>query len=409
MSGWRSASGTRVRGLAVALVTALGVTGCGIFGGGDDDELEPTPLADFEQSLGVRRAWTARIGKGTEFLRLSLMPAGDGARIFAASYDGAVVALNAENGRRDWRVSLDTELTAGPGFGDELLVVISRDGEAICLQADNGAVVWRSDVGGESVSVPVIGNGVVVVQTIDGLLRGLSAQDGSVQWTIEHAAPALTLRGSSAPVIVGSSVISGFDNGRLVAASLLDGTTEWEAMLSPPSGRSDLERLADIDGALAVVGQDVYAAGYQGRIAALASESGQVLWSRELSTYAGISAEWDKVYALSAEGELVALQRRNGTDAWRQSALVRREPTTPVPFNTAVVAGDFEGYLHFFDTATGNTVARTRVGKGLVSGMPVVIANRLFVQSESGEVAAFEVPQPEPEPEPEPVAEEDAG
>lgn len=387
------------RGLALAVLAAASLTaGCSIFGGGDDDEeLEPTPLADFEESLTVRRAWSTRIGEGTEFLRLSLVPTGDGGRVYAAAYDGTVVALNAENGQRVWRVELDDQLTAGPGIGDDLLVVITRDGEAVCLQRENGTVVWRTDLEGESVSVPVLSNDVVVVQTIDGLLRGLSAFDGSQLWSIEHPAPALTLRGSAAPVVVGTTVITGFDNGRLVAASLLDGTTEWEAMLSPPSGRSDLDRLSDVDGSLAVVGQDVYAAGYQGRVAALASESGQVLWSREMSTYAGISAEWDKVYTLTAEGELVAMVRRNGNDAWRQPALIRREPTPPTPFDTTVAVGDFEGYVHFFSSTTGETVARERVGKGLISGRPVVIAGRLYVQSESGDLAAFYVPQPERE------------
>ena len=388
----------------VAMLPLL-VAGCGVFGGGDDEEeLEPTPLVEFEETLPVRRLWSTRVGKGSEFLRLSLTPSGDGSNIYAASYDGQVVSLNADNGRQNWAVNVDSTLTAGPGYGDDLLVVVSRDGEAICLRSDDGTEVWRVDLDGESVSIPAIGNDVVVVQTIDGFLRGLSAFDGSILWAIEHSAPALTLRGSAAPVIAGTTVIAGFDNGRLIAASLLDGATEWEAMLSPPSGRSDLDRLADVDGRVTVVGQDVYAAGYQGRVAALAAESGQVLWSRELSTYAGVSAEWDKVYALTAEGELVAMQRRNGDDSWRQTALIRREPSTPVPFNTSVVVGDFEGYLHFFDTATGATVARERVGKGLISGQPVVIANRLYVQSESGDLAAFEVQRPEPAD----TAEEDA-
>ena len=383
--------------LCCLIVSAGLVSGCGMFGFGapKDEELEPTELLDFDETLSVRRVWTTRVGKGSEYLRLSLMPIGDGARLYAASFDGNVVALDPENGRSIWRTSLRSELTAGPGLGDDLVVVFSRDGEVICLSAENGVELWRADLEGESVSRPTVRNGTVVVATIDGLLRGLSAQDGSVLWTIEQAPPALTLRGGTDPVVVGTTVISGFDNGRLVAVSLADGTTEWETMLSPPSGRSDLDRLADVDGSVAAVGQDVYAAGYQGRIAALASESGQVLWSRELSSYSGLGAEWDKLYALTAEGELVAMQRRNGADVWRQSALIRRQPTSPVPFNTAVAVGDFEGYVHFFDGETGEPVARERVGKGMISGKPAVVAGRLFVQSENGDVAAFAVPAPE--------------
>ncbi len=382
-------------GMLLAASMLLTSSGCGVFGGGDDEELEPTALLDFKPTFPIRRLWSSKVGKGSEFLRLGLMPAGDGVRIYAASYDGTVSAFDPDNGRRIWRTELRAELTAGPGVGDDLVVVASRDGDIIGLDAADGVERWRSDVEGESVSVPLIKNDTVVVATIDGILRGLSPFDGAIRWSIEQTSPALTLRGSAAPVIVGTVVISGFDNGRLVAVNLQDGTTEWEAMLSPPSGRSDLERLADIDGAIAAVGQDVYAAGYQGRLAALAAESGQVLWDRELSSYAGIGADWGKIYTVTDEGELIAMSRRSGEDLWRQVLLIRREPTTPVPFNTAVAVGDFEGYVHLFDSEDGSPVARVRVGKGMISGAPVVVAGRLYAQNESGDIAAFAVPQPE--------------
>jgi outer membrane protein assembly factor BamB len=197
-------------------------------------------------------------------------------------------------------------------------------------------------------------------------------------------------------VLVGSNVISGFDNGRLIATNLTEGVTEWEVMLSPPSGRTDLDRLADVDGSIAAVGQDLYASGYHGRVASLAAESGQVLWAREISTYAGIGVDWNNVYVVSDDGEVIALLRRNGGDVWRQAALIRREPTSPVPFHTAVVVGDMDGYVHFFNNEDGMPAARVRVGKGMISAAPVVIGGRLYVQSEDGTLTAFEVPLPEP-------------
>ena len=381
--------------LAWLVVLAM-MGGCSLFGGKDDEiELEPALLLEFEETLPVKRVWSTKVGKGTEFLRLSLMPAGDGSRVYSASYDGVVSAFEAESGRRVWSTKLGDELTAGPGLGEDLLIVASREGDIVCLRAEDGVELWRTNIDGESVSVPIVRNDIVVVVTNDGILRGMSAFDGSLRWSIEQSLPALTLRGASVPVVVGTSVVSGFDNGRLLAASLNDGIVEWESVLSPPSGRSDLERLADVDGAIASVGQDVYAAGYQGRVAALAAESGQILWAREVSTHAGIGADWDRIYTVTGDGELVAMARRNGNDEWRQAGLLRRQPTTPVPFNTAVAVGDFEGYVHFFDSADGKPVARRRVGKGMISGAPIVVAGRLYVQNESGELAAFEVEQPE--------------
>jgi outer membrane protein assembly factor BamB len=242
--------------------------------------------------------------------------------------------------------------------------------------------------------VPLVRKGVVVISTVDGRLMGLAALTGKETWIVEQSLPALTLRGSATPQVLGNFVIAGFDNGRLLAAGIDNGVTEWEAVLSPPTGRSDLERLSDVDGAIAVVGQDIYAAGFQGRVASLAAESGQVLWAREISTYTGIGADWNNVYLVSEDGEVIALLRRNGTDVWRHQQLLRRTPTSPVPFNTTVVVGDFEGYLHFLSNDDGSFVARERVGKRMLSGAPVAIGNMLYAQSEDGTLTAFKVAEP---------------
>ncbi len=386
--------GPPVRRLALVFLAATALAGCGIFGD-DDEELGPTELLDFEETLDVRRVWSAKVGDGTEFLRIALSPAGDGNRVYAASYDGKVTAYDPQDGDRIWRSEVDAVLSAGPGVGDGIVVVAGYDGDLIALSAEDGTVLWRINIAGESLARPLIANNSVVVYTIDGRLHVYSAFDGTQRWSIEKSLPALTLRGSAPPIMVGTTIIAGFDNGRLLAISLDDGTEHWEAILTPPSGRSDLDRLADVDGTMAAVGQDVYATGYHGRVASLAVESGQVLWGREISGLSGLAADWNNVYLVGEQGELVALLRRNGDDVWRQEALIRREPTAPVVFGTAVVVGDFEGYVHFFSNFDGRPVARRRVGKGMISHAPVVIGGRLYVQSESGTLSAFEIRLPQ--------------
>jgi outer membrane protein assembly factor BamB len=372
--------------------------GCELFGGGDDDEeLEPLELVDIEETLDVRRLWSQKVGGGTEFLRVGLSPAGDGNRVFAASYDGLVTALDPDSGRRVWRVETERTISAGPGVGDGLVVVAGYDGDLIALQAEDGSEAWRIDLGAETLARPVIADGAVVVYTIDGRLRVFSIFDGSERWVLEQPVPALTQRGAATPIVVGNTVINGFDNGRLLAVDLDEGVMEWEAVLAPPSGRSDLDRLSDIDGGLAVVGQDVYAAGYHGQIASLAAESGQLLWAREISSPVGVAADWNNIYTVGDEGQIIALLRRNGDDNWQQESLLRREPTAPVAFSSAVVVGDFEGYVHFFSNFDGRPVARERLGKGMISGTPFVMGDKLFVQSESGSVAAYTVRLPERE------------
>jgi outer membrane protein assembly factor BamB len=377
----------RIAGLLAA--TAL-LASCGMFGD-KEEELEPMELVKIQPSIEIKRIWTAKLGDSSEFLRVALRPAGDGNRIYAASRDGRVYAFEPETGKQLWRTRLDTELSAGPGVGEGFVITTSKDGVAIALDAATGEEQWRASIAGESLARPLIKDGVVVLQTIDNRLQALSVFDGRERWAVVQSTPALTMRGSSSPVAVGSTVIAGFDNGRIVAADIDSGTVIWEALLAPPKGRSDLDRLSDVDGELAVVGQDLYATGYQGRLAALASESGQILWNRDISSYEGVSADWNSVYTVRDDGEVIALTRRTGAESWRNGSLLRREPTLAVPFNTNVVVGDLEGYIHFFSTIDGEPVARERLGSKAISNDPLVIANRLYVQSDGGTLAAYVV------------------
>lgn len=385
----------RIWRLVGLTTTAMLLASCGIFGD-KDKGLEPKELVKFKQTLKVKRLWSAKLGDEAEFLRVSLRPVGDGNRIYAASHDGVVSAFEPNNGKRVWRNELDTMLSAGPGVGEGRVVVVSRDGYAISLDAVTGTEQWRVDIDGESLARPIVSGESIIVQTIDNRLHALSVYDGRELWALEQSTPSLTMRGSADPMLIGTTVVGGFDNGRLVATNLLSGDVIWESLLSPPTGRSDLDRLSDVDGAIAVVGQDIYAAGYQGRLAAVASESGQVLWNRDISSYEGVSADWNSVYTVLEDGEIVALSRRDGAEVWRNSDLLRREPTLPIAFHTTVAVGDFEGYLHFFSNLSGNPVARVKLGGAAITSAPVVVADRLYVQSDSGSIAAYTVVEDRP-------------
>ena len=382
----------RVAGLIAATVL---LSSCGLFGD-KDVELEPKKLVKIQNTLKIKRLWSSKIGGASEFLLVGLRPASDGSSIYAASRDGKVVAIDPDSGKKRWKSDLEIELSAGPAASEDVVVVASKDGFVILLDAKSGAERWRTYIGGETLARPLIKDDAVVVQSIDNRLRALSIYDGKQRWEVEQSMPLLTVRGASSPLLIGSRVVAGFDNGRLLAVNAGTGDIEWDSMLSLPTGRSDLDRLSDIDGSIAVVGQDIFAGGYHGRIASIASESGQVLWSREISTHVGVAADWNSVYTARDDGEVIALARNNGADTWRNDDLLRRDPTLPVPFHTTVVVGDFEGYLHFFSSIDGDPVARLRFGRKAITSQPLVVANRLYVQSDDGTLAAFEVVQKRP-------------
>lgn len=370
------------------LAGLLLLAGCSLFGSKEEDAEPPTELAEFETTLKVKRAWDAKVGSGSERLRLGLIVATDGTNVFAASRKGKVMAFEADGGKRVWSVDTDLALSAGPGIGEGLLAVGSSDGDLVLLDALDGSERWRVNLGGELLATPVIANDRIIARTVDGTTRALALVDGAELWVIEHDVPRLTLRGNASPIVSGEIVLIGFDNGKVAALNLRDGQTIWEISLTPPSGRTELERMVDVDATVWVVGGDVYISGFHGRTVSLALESGQILWSRDIDSYAGVGVDWNNVYVTDSDSVVIGMTRRSGTPAWRQEDLKFRTLTSPVPYGRSVVVGDFEGYLHWLDAETGSMVARTRSGESIVSP-PIVVGETLFVLSEDGRLSAY--------------------
>jgi len=349
----------------------------------------PAELVDVKQTLPVERLWSTSVGGGGEKLRLALgLAAGDDV-LYAASRKGKVRALDATTGRALWEADTKADLAAGPSFGDGLVVVGTSSGTVIALEATDGKQRWRVQLGGEVLAAPLVAGDRVVVRTVDGRLIALNAADGTEAWMVEDLVPRLTLRGTSPPVRAGDAVIGGFDSGRVMAVSIPTGDILWQAQVSTPRGRSELERLADIDAAVRVAGDEVYAIGYQGRIAMIARDSGQIWWTRDLSSYRDVGMDDDQLYVASSDGDVVALRRRDGGVVWQQTGLKRRGLGAPVVHGGAVVVGDFDGYLHWLDRDTGRFVARERPGSTRFATAPIVIGERLFVIDDAGEIAAF--------------------
>jgi outer membrane protein assembly factor BamB len=349
----------------------------------------PAELTEFSSTLEVQRVWDASVGGEKAPLRLGLSLALQGERVYAAGREGQVAALQVSNGRVLWRSNVKARLAGGPGAGSELVVVGTSDGQVIALNAADGAVRWKVPVGGEVLAAPAITESMVVVRTVDGRLRGLSPADGREVWFYEQPVPRLSLRGTSRPTVVNDLVLCGFDNGKVVAVSLADGTLVWESTVAPSRGRTELERLVDIDSVIRVVDDDVFVVGFQGRVAMLALDSGQVWWSRDASSYRSLDLDEDTLYFSTAASELMALRRRTGVELWKQEVLKYRGLSAPASHGSAVAVADFEGYVHWFDKATGNLVARMRAGDSRVSNQPVVTGDLLLVINDTGRISAF--------------------
>jgi outer membrane protein assembly factor BamB len=351
---------------------------------------KPAELVDIQNpTVRVQKLWGASVGGGGKKLRLGLgLVAMDG-RLFAAGREGDVAAYDLRTGKPLWRVDTKLELAGGTGAGHGHVAVGSADGQVLLLSAEDGAEKWRANVKGEVLSAPAIAESAVIVRTVDGKLHALTLADGAEAWTAEQQIPRLTLRGTAAPVVVRDIALSGFDNGRVLAVSINDGATVWDSPVSPPHGRTELERLNDIDAAVKVVGEDVFVAGFQGRAAMLSLESGQIWWTRDVSSYRGVEVDDDQMYVSASDGSLVALNRRTGVELWRNDSLQRRSLSAPVAVGEHVVVADLDGYVHFFDRATGVVAGRAKTSGARVTNAPVTVDGIVYVISDKGDISAL--------------------
>jgi outer membrane protein assembly factor BamB len=356
----------------------------------DKDVDQPAKLTDVNATIRAERVWTASVAdKGAKPLRLGLGLAVDGNHVYAAGRKGEVAAFDLTSGRTLWRAKTKLALSGGPGAGAGLVVVGSTFGDLVALNAADGAVRWKVRLNGEVLSAPAVSERLIAVRTVDGKLRGLSVKDGQELWTQEQQVPRLSLRGTSWPVMIGDLVLCGFDNGKVAAVNANDGSIQWETTISPAHGKTELERLDDVDAAIRVSGSDVYAIGFQGRIAMLALDTGQIWWSHDASSFRGVGLDDGSLYVATADGEVISLRRRTGTELWRQKALLHRRLSAAVEADTSIVTGDYQGYVHWLDKATGALAARASTGKVRISNSPVVVGNMVLVVNDAGKISAF--------------------
>jgi len=354
-----------------------------------DNTPTPTPLTQFPAEIKPHLLWSTRAGSSVdEYLKLN--PASNGSAIFTSSTSGLVTSTNQMNGNRYWQVNLKTSLTTGPGVGDGIVVVGTRHGEVIALNQSNGQVLWKNQVLGELLSSPAVNDGIVVVKAVNGYVQAFSVKNGEKRWAFQQVEPALMLYGSSAPLIKDQTVLIGFANGNLVKLGLNQGQLYWIRPVAVPEGLFTIQRMIDIDADLLVYNHQIYAATYQGKIAAFDWGSGNTFWSHDISSYTGMVADENMLYISDASGHLYAFNADSGQVSWRQPKLEYRTISAPANMGNYIVVGDAEGYLHWLDKRDGHFVARESAGSGIYA-KPIVQNGILYVLTNNGNLLAYQL------------------
>jgi outer membrane protein assembly factor BamB len=361
--------------------------GCSAFTGKDNAD-PPSELVDFEPELRIETIWDRGFEDADEAL-LKLKPVYSKGVLYIAEPSGEVSALDPETGDTHWSVDCESPLSGGPAVADGLIALGTLEAELILLNAEDGAERWRKRVSSEVLSSPGINDGNVVCRTTDGGISAYSTEKGERRWVYDRTVPVLTLRGDSSPLINHSQVMAGFAGGKIVGLSLDAGLVNWEATISTPKGRTELERVVDIDADPVLVEGTLYVTAYQGDVAAVSESSGVVLWRRDISSHAGLDASWRQVFITDAADHVWSLDAANGATLWQQKKLHARKLTAPAMVGESIVVGDYDGYVHWLSQEDGRQLARVRVGGDAIRLKPLVIDDIVYVLDEGGTLSAL--------------------
>lgn len=397
--------------LVPAVLAALALSGCATVGGwfqGDNERaIAPTPLVDIEAGREVQRLWSVSLGGGEGLRGLRQRPAVDGGTVFAVTDDGRLLALDLETGerrfertlsevsdRRGWRIWQsrlpEGGLQSSVGVGEGLVVVVGRTGAIFALSSSDGSPRWEAVASAEVLAAPVIHRGLVFVRSQDGRVLALDAASGQHRWSHDVSIPPLTTRGASTLLAAVGLVIVGNDDGTVLALRAEDGNPIWEAVVAEADGRTELERLVDVDADLALGTDAVYASSVRGVTVAIRLQDGQVLWTRDNGGSSGLELTAQGVLLADQGGTLWSLDRAGGTALWRQEALLRRQLSGIALDGGLAVVGDLQGYLHWFDPASGLLRARARVQNARILATPLATpAGIVLAVTDEGRLAAF--------------------
>jgi len=372
--------------LAAALIVTLSGALSGCAGGKKWGAASPA-VAEIKQAGKVAALWKQSVGSSAGAAFSAVFD--DGA-VFAADADGTLTRVNAQTGKEAWRIETKQKLSGGVGVGSGLVLVGTPKGEVLAFN-EAGKALWRAQVSSEVLSPPQADDDIVVVRTLDGRVFGLNADDGKRKWVYQRTIPSLTVRSFAGVLLGRGAVFAGFAGGKLAAINLANGNVGWEATVAQPRGATELERITDVTSLPVMDGRQVCAVAYQGRIACFDVINGALLWAREVTSNAGLAMDADFIYVSDDRGAVVALNKNNGEQAWKQDQLGGGKLSAPFVYGDYVVVGDHQGNLFFLKYQNGTLASRVDTDGGAILARPEALPQGFVVQTSKGGIYAFDV------------------
>lgn len=384
-------------GLSLSVLTACS---------SNDVEEEPAaPLKELQASVFPEVSWSVSVGNGVGSFYSQLSPAVRYGKVFVAGRFGEVAAFDENTGDQVWSRDFSevfrsaalaknkgARLSGGITAARNKVFIGGESGMLGALDAETGELAWYALTSGEVLSAPTVAEDIVVVHTGIGTIEAYDVESGKQVWTNENQLPNLTLRGTGSPAYESGGFFVGSADGKVSVIIKSNGQTAWQQPIYTPTGGNEFTRMADVDMKPVIVGQNLYAVSYNGNLVAMEMRSGRIIWSRKYSSFNELAVSGLSLFVVDDYSRIYAVDKRNGLELWSNSELINRNLTSAAVFGEYVVVGDFEGYLHFIARESGKIEGRLKIDDSGLYSQPVVVADKLYVQTRAGKVATVTLP-----------------
>lgn len=353
----------------------------------DEDEVEgPSELYSVTNNIQLEKEWSYSAGNDQIYGRL--LPDIYEGNLFFINSMGNLSTLDLNSGNRIWYKETNDVVSSGVDVNFKTVTYSTLEGFLVALDHKSGKELWRTQTSSEGLSPPANSGKHIILQTVDGRVSGYNLKSGELEWFHQTVLPSLTLRGTSSPFIDKGFIFTGFANGKVAMIYPDSGAIRLELPVTINEGKSELERIVDVDGKPVITNELLIAASYQGNISAINLRDGRPTWQEKLSTVKDLAVNGSRVIAVNDKGILKAFGIATGAIIWEQEDLKLRNLTSPASVRNLVAVGDFEGYIHLLNAQNGDFEGRKKVSRNSIVEI-IPDGNNLIIVDSTGRIQKF--------------------
>ena len=352
------------------------------------EQVKPNPLPKLVQAKALVPVFSQSVSATSKEDPLRLRLDVDNGVIFALDPKGEVTAYQGK--QRLWQQKVSKQgLSSGVEAAEGTVIVGNKKGQLFALDQATGEQKWTAQLSGAILSASLIQAGRVVTLSNDGTVYAHDLATGQQVWTYNLPDVQFSLRGTASPIALDPrTVLIASSNAYVYALDVLTGVPRMQRRVAVSDGRSDVQRLNDIDGDPVVAGQFLVTTSFQGQVTVTDLASQQVLWSEDASSIQRPEVSNNTVYVTQADGKITAYALTTGEQLWQNDSLLNRQLSNPVVLGQDLVVGDLEGVLHLIDPNSGQLIGRSKTS-GEVRSLRV-IDGQLYVSTRKGALSVWQ-------------------